>query len=345
MTAMVETTFVGRQRELATLRASLGRAIAGSGGVALLVGEAGIGKTWIAREFVREAQQDGAIVLWGRCFEGEWQPPYGPWVEALAELVGGLGRVGRVDGIEPEHLRRELGAGAAPLGQLVPELHTALPDLPPPVPLRPDEMRLRLYEAVTRVLRTAPRNQPIVLVLDDLHWADRDTLQLLWYVARSGHRSRLLIVGVYRDPDPDFGPTHPLHDTLAILRHEASYEHIAVSGLDYPEAAAYLAQAAGQGLPRSLVQAIYAETDGNPFYTQEVFRHLVEERKIVRRAERWSTDAGTGDLGIPDGEIAPTDRPVELRVCEGWRIADGKIVSLRNYQDAAGLMRQLGLLA
>lgn len=280
---------VGRRRELEVLSEALDAASEGRGGLVVLVGEAGVGKTAIARAFATDARAQGASVLRGSCFEGEWQPPYGPWVEAL----GGYFRA-----TEPEHLQKALGSGTPPLARLVPEVRAALPETPPTATLSPDQERSRLYDAVTQVLLIAARARPVVLVLDDLHWADRDSLWLLRHIVRFAGNSRLMILGIYRDPDLHL--RRPLTDVLAVLRRETDYERVVVRGLDYPHVAEYLARAAGQDFPEALTRAIYAETGGNPFYTREVFRHLVEEGKIIHRAGRWSTDFSIGALGIPE---------------------------------------------
>lgn len=283
--------FVGRRRELELLRGKLETTVAGRGSLVMVAGEAGIGKTSLVQEFIGEARRRGVAVLWGACFEGEWRPPYGPWLEVLSQYVQIL---------EPASLRLHLGLDAPPLAQLMPQLRALLPDIAPPALLSPEEERFRLYEAVTHLLLSLAEEQPLLLVLDDLHWADRDSLSLLRYVARSAAHGRLLLVGIYREADAA-ATGHPLPDTLAVLRRETSYERLLVRGFSYPEVATFLAQTAGQELPQALAQTIYAETNGNPFYVHEVFRHLVEEDKIVQRAGRWATDFSMGELGIPEG--------------------------------------------
>ncbi|MFN8511324.1 MAG: AAA family ATPase [Thermomicrobiales bacterium] len=284
--------FVGRAGELAALRDKLAAAREGRGGLALIVGEAGIGKTALARAFAHDAREGGARVLWGACLEGDWQPPYGPWAEALGSHARGL---------DDERLRQELGANAAPLGRLLPALPLRWPDLPPVAQLRPEDERFRLYDAVAQWLLAIARDTPLVLVLDDLHWADRDSLGLLRYVTRIVEHSPVLIVGTYRDPDPEFDRRGALGDLLAIVQRETAHTRLALGGLGHEQVASYLRGAAGQELPGGLVRAIDAESGGNPFYLREVFRHLVEEGTIVRRAGRWSTDASLNDLGIPEG--------------------------------------------
>jgi len=277
----------------------------------MLVGEAGIGKTSTARAFAAFVRERGQVVLWGSCFEGEWSPPYGPWVEALGEYARTC---------PPERLQRELGLGAPPLVQLISQVRAILPDAPLPTPLPPDEERLRLYEAVGQFLLTIAQDQPAVLVLDDLHWADSDSLRLLRYVARFVSRSRLVLVGTYRDPDVELHRQPFLSEVLAVLRRETDYERITIRGLAEEEVAAYLDQAGQQQLPQALVRTIYAETNGNPFYTREVFRHLIEEEKIIPRAGRWSTDLSVSDLGIPEGVRQVLDRRVSRLSQETQRL-------------------------
>ncbi len=285
------TPFVGRQSELDALRSQLEDARAGCGGLAVLTGEAGVGKTRIAQEASRDAADRGMAVLWGACYEGDWQPPYGPWVDALGELP-------RIR--EPDRLRHLLGGEASALVHLVPDIRMTLPDTPALSPLSPEEERLRLYAAVARLLLSIADEQPLLLVLDDLHWADRDSLRLLRYLARFVPRSRMLVLGVYREPELGLGHD-ALTSTLAVLRRELDYRHVVVRGMSYSQVAEYLARAGGQALPMALARAIHAETGGNPFYVREVFRHLLEEGKIVRRDGRWSTDLSIREIGIPEG--------------------------------------------
>ena len=260
--------FVGREAELGLLEAALERAIGARAGLVTLVGEPGIGKTQTVLRFGQIATARGARVLWGRCHEGDASPPYGPWIEALG----------------------------------------ALPDVPSAAPLRPEEERLRLYEAAAQSLLALASDQPTVLVLDDLHWADRDSLGLLRHLGRLLGRARLLVVGTYRDVDVD--RRHPLDEVLAALRREVDLERIPIRGLSLEQVAAYLARTAGEHLPLALVRAIHEETGGSPFYVRELFRHLVEESKIVRRDGRWSTDFSIGELGIPDGVRQLVERRV-----------------------------------
>ena len=283
---------IGRREECAILLRLLGEASTGRGRIVMLAGEAGIGKTRLARELAEYAHRQGAAVLWGSCFEGEWQPPYGPWVEALR---------GYVRSRDTQRLRADLGTGAGPIGRLLPEIQAVLSEVPVPTPLSPDEERFRLYDAVVQLLLSVSAEHVVVIILDDLHWADVDSLRLLRHVARSVSRARLLVLGTYRDAEFDMNGQHPLLATLASVRRESEYDRIALRGLAREEVAEFLALVAGLALPHALVRAIEEETGGNPFYAREVFQHLTEESKVLRREGRWSTDFSIGELGIPEG--------------------------------------------
>lgn len=287
----VSDVFVGRQRELAILGRKLGEALAGRGGLAMLVGEAGIGKTWVAHRFAGDAKRRGATVLTGCCFEGEWQPPYAPWSKALGEYARACGA---------ERLSRDVGWGAAVLAPLVPEVEIVLAGIPVAAPLSPDEERFRLYNAMTQLLLTVAEEKALVVVLDDLQWADRDSLHLLRHIARFVQGARLLVVGVYREPEPGLGPQHPLMDALAMLCREVDHEQITIRGFSRDEVAEYLAQVSGHHVPQRLIKAIHEETGGNPFYVREIFRHLLEERKIRHQGDQWFTDGDISQMGIPD---------------------------------------------
>lgn len=246
--------FVGRERVMASLGARLSDVSEGRGRVVMLAGEAGIGKTAIVREFTTLARARGTVVRSGSCSEGGWQPAYGPWVEAL-------------DG---------------------------LPDIPETASLPPSEARYRLYDAVARHVAGLAEEAPVLLALDDLHWADGETLALLRYVARASARSRVLILGAYRDPDPDDDTQRLATELLAVVRREADFTRIGVDGLSAPEVQRYVTATAGTPASARLAHAIHRETAGNPFYVAEVVRHLMDEGTLA-------TDDPVTTLGVPAG--------------------------------------------
>jgi len=182
---LAHTPFVGRAAELAKLTHHLQEARAGHGGLVLLAGEPGIGKTRLTEEFTESAAEIGALVLAGRCYEGESAPPYGPFAEAIAAYTRNA---------EPEQLRQDLGLGAPPIARLVAAIRERVPDIPEAVALQPDEERFRLLDAVSQFLLATAARTPVVLIVDDLHWADKGSIAMLRHVARFAPRNRLLIL-------------------------------------------------------------------------------------------------------------------------------------------------------
>lgn len=284
------TPFVGRAPELTRLAQKLAETREGRGGLVMLVGEPGIGKTRILEEFAESARHSGALVIWGRCYEGEWAPPYGPFAEGLSEYA-------RVADVGP--LRNDLGFGAPALARLVPVLRERLPDISEPAQLQPEEERFRLLDAVSQFLIAVSVRAPLLLVLDDLHWSDRGTVAMLRHVARFVARNRILITGAYRDVEID--RQHPLADALGALRRETNYERLVLKGLDAGEIGQLIETIADQDVPEALVKTISSETEGNPFFVREVLMHLVEEGKIFHEAGRWTTQLTIEEMGIPEG--------------------------------------------
>ena len=285
---LTHTPFVGRATELERLTTKLHETRAGHGRLVMVAGEPGIGKTRTLEEFAETARNEGALVLWGRCYEGEAARPYGPFVEAVAEHARSAAS---------DALRDDLGFGAAPLARLVPVLRERLPDVPEPAGLQPDEERVRLLDSMVQFLIALSARAPLVLVLDDLHWADAATIALLRHVARFAARQRLLLLGAYRDVE--VGPQHPLWDALGALPRETPYEHLALSGLNSAEVEKLLEAVADQRVAAALVTPIVAETSGNPFFIREVLLHLAEEGKIVWRESGWTSQLATQQVGIP----------------------------------------------
>ena len=281
--------FVGREDELERLQQLWKEAAAGERRVALIAGEPGIGKTRLTAELAVRVHDDGAIVLAGRCDE-DLGVPFQPFVEALRHYVTRAG--------EPR-----LGRYAEELTRLMPELPKVVGGLPEPLRSDPETERYRLFDAIAAWLSDVSAEAPVLLVLDDLHWAAKPTLLLLRHVLRSPEPLRLLVVATYRDSD--IGRTHPLSDLLAELRRDGGVERLALSGLDTPAVTAFIESAAGHSLDdeesQELPRVVWRETEGNPFFVSEVLRHLSESRAIEERDGRWVLNAAVGELGIPEG--------------------------------------------
>ena len=261
--------FVGREREQAALLAGLDAAFAGSGRLFLLSGEPGIGKSRLAEELAARARTRGARVLVGRCWEAGGAPAYWPWIQALRAYVRER---------DAGALRAELGAGAADMVQVMPELGERLPELPPPTEIEPELARFRLFDASAQFLRAASAEQPIVLLLDDLHAADAPSLLLLRFLARELAGSRLLVLGAFRDVHPR--PEGPLVDLLAETAREPGTHRIELAGLTEPEIAEYLDLAAPEPAPPRLAAVLHGRTEGNPLFVGELLRLLSIEGAV-----------------------------------------------------------------
>ena len=276
--------FVGRAQELEALKAWFDETMSGRGRLVMVVGEPGIGKTRLVEELSVYTAVRGAQVCWGHCYEGELGVPYLPFVEALRTYVRD-----RAD----DELRAELSTGAPEVATIVSDLRVRFPDLPMSPALDGDAERLRLFEGVSAFLANASATRPLVLILDDLHWADKSTLLLLQYLARNLRRERILIVCTYRDVELD--RTHPLADTIAALRREHLYERTLLRGFDRDEVKSFIDAVGEQETPRAFAETVHRETEGNPFFVGEILRHLAESGALAR-----STGNGSGPRASPN---------------------------------------------
>jgi DNA-binding SARP family transcriptional activator/tetratricopeptide (TPR) repeat protein len=281
-----QATLIGREHELAELEELWERASGreGSGQLVFLAGDAGIGKTTLTAEVARRVHLAGAIVLAGRS-PRETVVPYQPILEALRHWAL------NASASDLRSTAREYGAE---LSRLIPELRRRAPDLPPPPVDEPETERYRLFEAVVGLLTEVSRAAPVLLVLDDLQWADRPTLLLLRHLARAATPARVLILGAYRSTERR-GDTFT--NALAELRRDRLASQLDVGGLSEQETAELVRLRAGETPSRSFARALYAETEGNPFFVEEIVRHLLE-------AGVHASSASASDLqrfGLPEG--------------------------------------------
>src|SRR5207248_1553568 len=164
----------------------------------------------------------------------------------------------------------------------------------------PDEERWRLFQAVTAFLTNASAVQPLVIVLEDLHWADRGTLDLLTYLARHVQGARLVLVGTYRDVEVD--RAHPLSSALADLRRVSNFDRMLLRGLSSDEVHRMMAAVTSQDVRWAFAEAVQRQTEGNPLFIQEVLRYLVEEGHISHEGGRWHRVGETPpEMHIPEG--------------------------------------------
>jgi hypothetical protein len=293
---------VGRERELAVLTELWGRAAGGESPVALIAGEPGIGKTRLAAEVALAAHADGATVLYGRCDEG-LGVPYQPFVETLRASVAAAA---------DDRLAHLLGSFPGELVRLAPDLPERVPGLPAPLQSDPATQQYRLFDAVVSWLAAAAADAPLVLVLDDLHWAAHPTVLLLGHLLRGGHTPRLLILATYRQSE--LGRDHPFTGLLADVHTSARahpVERIELQGLDPEAVAEFVESAGGRDLDdtgRTFVRTLHAETAGNPFFVSEIVRSLVEAGALGESVEPADADQRLREVQIP-----PAARDVVVR--------------------------------
>jgi predicted ATPase/DNA-binding CsgD family transcriptional regulator len=285
---------IGRQRELAQLQQRFADAVAGQMTVALVSGEPGIGKTRLLDEVATRAHAAGARVLHGAATEAEGMPPYLPFLEALGQHIRAA---------TPDELRAQTGANAPILASLLPELHARLGDLPSAHTLAPEQARLRLYEAIGALLAAIAHEQPLLLQLDDLHWADPATLDLLCYIAAHHRDGYLLILGAFRDGEA----THELafDRSLATLHRLRVLSVLPLAPLP-PADVSRLAQShLGGTLDPTASRLLMRQGEGNPFFVEELVRSWVETgtlaqtEPITANVGRWSVTPDAAEAEIP----------------------------------------------
>ncbi|HEY7908648.1 MAG TPA: AAA family ATPase, partial [Thermomicrobiales bacterium] len=301
---------VGRERESALLREALAAALGGRGGLVLIGGEAGIGKTALAEAVCREADEQGALALVGRCYDLTETPPYGPWIE----LFG--------------HYRRDNGMPPPPIAFADRGSVDAAPS------------QAVLFRQVLDFLATLAERRPLVSLLDDLHWADPASLDLLRFVARSAATLPLLILATYRADE--LTRRHPLYALLPVLVREAHAARIDLLPFERGDVGALVAARypLSDGDAGRLVAYLQARSEGNPFFLGELLRTLEAERALRQLPDGWAL----GDLGqaqIPpllrqviDGRLARLDGEAQRLLAVAAVI--GQVVPLAHWMAAAG---------
>jgi predicted ATPase len=275
---------------LAALQAVLEQALSGRGGGVMIAGEPGIGKTRTAQEFSEHATKQGASVLWGRCHEHAGAPPYWPWVQIIRSLLQSRA---------PEAPLGDLGPGAADIADLAPEIRDRLPRSGSGARVRDTaEARFHMFEAIRRLLAGACEHQPLVLVLDDLHWADAPSLRLLEFLAPEIADMPLLMVGTYRATE--LSRQHPLSNTLGGLARTPHIARVDLPGLSVEEAQAFITAAAGTTPPAWFTRSLHQQTEGNPLFLREIVRFL--EQQGILNAEIEAPDAALPRvIRVPEG--------------------------------------------
>ena len=282
----------GRRGELQALWAHFERATDRRSRVVLVTGESGIGKTRLLDELARLASKAGAAVLRGGASEADGMPPYLPFLEALGSYIR-------------EAPRAVLQAQAAPtapvLVTILPELAERLGEVPPGRALPAEQARLRLFEAVGGFVAAIAGQQPVLLILDDLQWADPATLDLLVHLASHRRNERLLVLVAHRDDDPQSA------ETLARLTLQLQRQRVLIAvslGPLAPVALAALAAAQlGGSVDDVLAERLHAQSDGNPFFAEELLRDWLDRGVVVQASGgQWTLTAGQ-DVSLAPGII------------------------------------------
>ena len=265
----------------------------------------------------------------GKCFDGKGAPAFWPWLQAIRRYSHDR---------EPNELHDVMGPGAADIAQLDSEIRQRLPALPTPPTLEPEQARFRLFDSITTFLRNAALSRPVLLILDDLQWADEPSLRLLQFLAQEIRDAHLLVVGTYRDVA--LGRGHPLARTLAEVGREDLGHQIRLEGLSTEDVGRYIELTSGVSPPENLVQRIWSKTEGNPFFVSETIRLLITEgvlenpealadlqinipprvRDVVRRRLEQLSDHCNKTLTM----AAVYGREFSLEVIEALSDADGE---------------------
>jgi class 3 adenylate cyclase len=327
--------FIGRTRETAFLADAVQDALSGRGRLVMLLGEAGIGKTRLAEEAATRAAASGARVLWGRCWEDGGAPAFWPWIQVIRGSLAA--------GSVSDSMLAEARPGLALIAQLVPELRDSLPR-PESVPeahaaapladtaRRPGSERFRLFDTITNLFKGLAARKPLMMVLDDLHAADEDSLMLLRFLARELKQARILVVATFRELEVKQSAPHA--SLLAEIGREGSA--LPLRGLSVDEVGEFIRSVAAIPASADLVSTLQHATGGNPFFLDEIARLMIAERALGR------TGPVGPDFAIPDSIRATIDRRLG-KLAEGTRILLSTAAMIGNEFEVALLQSVSGV--
>jgi tetratricopeptide (TPR) repeat protein len=298
------TRLVGREAERARLLNLLDHVVGGEERTAMIAGHAGIGKTRLAVEIFAEAAAKGFVVLDGNCYERDDSVPFVPIVEILEKAL--------VRAASPDAFREALGHEVGEIARLVPQLPRVFTDIPPALEVPPEQSRRVLFDAVTEFLIRTASNSPLLLLFEDLHWADEGTISLITHIGRAVRNRPIMIIGTFRDNE--LSAASPLARSLEDLTRLHLLERIDLQGLPPPAVSEMIRTLSGREHEEpssSLVDAIYSGTEGNPFFIEELYKHLSERGRL--------SDFGRG--ARRSFKLDSLDLPDSLRLIIGRRIA------------------------
>ena len=277
--------FIGREQEFNEARELWGKAVGGQGQTLLISGEPGIGKTRLMRELATHVEVTGGRTLVGTCY-AEGGAPYAPFAQIVRRTLGKGGQNGHP---LPEFV-------LADLLSLAPDLKPYYPQLPANPPLEPQAEQQRLFENVVAYCSTLSEESPLMVVLDDAHWADSGSLSMLRHLARRTRRNRVLLMATYREVE--LNESRPFHEVMLDLNRERLATRLKLARLTRVETQALLTAIFEEEITPDFLDGIYRETEGNPFFIEEVCKALVEEGKLYFEDGRWHRPS-MDELEIP----------------------------------------------
>ncbi|HEY2484906.1 MAG TPA: AAA family ATPase [Candidatus Binataceae bacterium] len=294
------TGFVGRDAERAAIRAIVDGALSGRGSVVMLAGGPGVGKSRLALEMMDYASRVGFRCNVGHCYERDEPFPYLPFVEIIESELAQAASL--------DDFRRRMGDNAAELAQLAPRLRRFFPDIPQPQDLLPSQKRRYIFQSISEVLMRGARTRSYLSVLEDLHWADESTLALLIHLASRVTQLPVVLIGTYRDLYLDSSPA--LVRTLEELI-RMGIRPIKLEGLSKDAVAQMLNGLSKREAPQSLVSLFFDETQGNPFFVEELYRHMLEENKVLDVDGQLRRDITVDEIGVPENVRLVIGRRIE----------------------------------
>jgi tetratricopeptide (TPR) repeat protein len=320
------TPFIERDVERASLRRLVGDALAGDGTLALVAGEPGIGKSRLVSEISKEAEARGMQVLTGHCVEMGGASPYLPYVEMIEQAID--------NPRSPLALREALGDVAAEIARIAPALRRVFPDIPSPIELPAELAGRYVWNSFNEFIGRSAQIQPLLLVLEDLHWADEPTLLLTESLAPLLPAMPVLVLGTYRDVEVD--SHHPLARVIGQLAHRHLVERVSLRRLSFDGVGAMLRTLTGQAAPEELVKLIHRETEGNPFFVEEIYLHLVESGVLLDEHGRMRADLQLDELSVPESirlvldqrlrRLAPSTHEVLVAAAVSGRVFVSEVV-------------------
>jgi tetratricopeptide (TPR) repeat protein len=283
------TAFVGRETERSAIRVAIHRALSGHGSLVMLAGGPGAGKTRLAMEVAEYASRVGFRCCVGHCYERDEPFPYLPFVEIIES---NLAQAASLD-----DFRCRMGENAAELAQIAPSLRRLFPDIPQALELPPAHKRRYLFQSVTEALGRATQTRSYLYILDDLHWADESSLALLIHLANRIAQLPVVIIGTYREGYSEDNPA--LVRTLEELI-RLGVRPLKLAGLSKNDVGQMLTGLSRRWVPERLVSLIFEESQGNPFFVEEVYRHLLEDGKVLDAAGQFHTDIKIDESDVPE---------------------------------------------